>query len=284
MKTKTENNIWKGRFKNTTFIGVIFVFLFIVSSSVAPVLAQPPYTLNHHGSLRDADGKAVDGSADITFRLYEQHDSGEPIWSEMISDVVVHHGRFSVELGNQTPLNGLAFDKQYYLGVEVNSDGEMEPRSPLTSVLYAIRSILDSDTLRELSCAKNQFVRFNGDAWECFSASFPDKIHSHSGELPEQPMVCENFQKGTSWMLAVDDCVGKLNTPRPYEGCSVKTEHYMQPYSKSNWGCLQTLMGSNDDGNTDVYLRTWRQDDSGWGVWKLINDVTTTGCRAGDCG
>jgi hypothetical protein len=65
------------------------------------------------------------------------------IWSQ-VTTVETKNGYFSIILGNNPnmPLN-IKFDKQYYLGVQLSDGNEMQPRSPLNSVPYAL-SIADN--------------------------------------------------------------------------------------------------------------------------------------------
>ena len=99
-----------------------------------------PRLIRFQGALGDPDKKPVeDGSFNLTFRLYDRESEGTPLWEETREGITVEDGLLDVELGSKMPLT-LAFDKQYYLGVEVESDGEMSPRFKLTSVPYALKS------------------------------------------------------------------------------------------------------------------------------------------------
>jgi hypothetical protein len=71
--------------------------------------------------------------------LYDSDIEEVSLWKE-IQDVYVEDGILDVELGINEPIN-LPFDKQYWLGVEVESDGEMSPRFRLKSVPYSFRSM-----------------------------------------------------------------------------------------------------------------------------------------------
>jgi hypothetical protein len=97
----------------------------------------PPY-IRFQARLAGTQGVPLDGSFNITFRLYDTDIGGQPLWEEA-QDVYVEEGILDVELGLATELN-LPFDRQYWLGVEVESDGEMSPRFKLATVPYAFRS------------------------------------------------------------------------------------------------------------------------------------------------
>jgi hypothetical protein len=97
----------------------------------------PPY-IRFQAQLTDGQGAYLEGSFNITFRLYDTDIAGQPLWEEA-QDVYVEEGILDTVLGKATPFN-LTFDKQYWLGVEVGTDGEMSPRFELTTVPYAFKS------------------------------------------------------------------------------------------------------------------------------------------------
>jgi hypothetical protein len=98
-----------------------------------------PRIIRFQAKLGNSLEAPVDGIFTLTFRLYTTETEGEPLWEEVQQNINVENGILDVELGSVTPLD-LTFDKQYWLGVEVDSDGEMTPRFKLTSVPYAFTS------------------------------------------------------------------------------------------------------------------------------------------------
>jgi len=92
--------------------------------------------------LTDGAGNLVpDGNYPITFNIYDDATLGGPhlLWSEPHTAVAVSKGGFSVILGSITPL-ALAFDTQYWLGVQVGADPELTPRVTLAASPYSLRS------------------------------------------------------------------------------------------------------------------------------------------------
>jgi len=57
-------------------------------------------------------------------------------WTETQTAIQISNGIFQVQLGSVTPLN-LPFDESYWISIEINTDGEMSPRTRLASVPYA---------------------------------------------------------------------------------------------------------------------------------------------------
>jgi hypothetical protein len=97
-----------------------------------------PTTIRFTGKLKDKNQNPLNGTYSIKFRLYDTETQGVALWQET-QTVSISNGVLDVELGSVTPI-GLAFDEQYWLGIEVGTDGEMTPRFKLTSVPYSFIS------------------------------------------------------------------------------------------------------------------------------------------------
>ena len=102
----------------------------------AQSLADVPDTLNYQGYLTDPAGVAIDGTLDITFRIYDQASGGVPLYEEP-QTVAIANGLFSITLG---PLPDGIFDGPRWLGIAVSPDAEMTPRVELSSVAYAFEA------------------------------------------------------------------------------------------------------------------------------------------------
>jgi hypothetical protein len=118
---------------------LLLVLSFSAPLLLAPVAqATPPSTMSYQGRLTDGAGNNVpDGPYAVTFKLYDAATGGALLWTETQAAVTVTGGLFSVVLGSTTPL-AVPFDRQYWLGITVAADPEMTPRTPLTSVPYAM--------------------------------------------------------------------------------------------------------------------------------------------------
>lgn len=91
---------------------IIAVFSVVVIITIfALAQGQVPHLINFQGRLSNQDGNSLTGPHNITFRI----DDGD------------------------TALD-LPFDDNYWIGIEVDSDGEMNPRRKLVSVAYAYRA------------------------------------------------------------------------------------------------------------------------------------------------
>lgn len=106
--------------------------------SVSGLFAQKQ-AMSIQGVLRDANGTSVpDASYSIKFNLYTALVGGVLKWSETQSIPVVN-GVYSATLGKvNTTLKDLDYNIQYFLGITINGQTEMAPRTELTLSPYAI--------------------------------------------------------------------------------------------------------------------------------------------------
>lgn len=72
----------------------------------------------------------------LTFRIYNLGAGGTALWEETHLAVSVKKGVFEVLLGSITPLD-LKFDNDYWLSIEIDDRGEIDPREKMVSVGYA---------------------------------------------------------------------------------------------------------------------------------------------------
>ena len=107
------------------------VVLLIASLSFTLSAAPPPKTIGYQGYLKDAAGKPVTVMTNLTFRLYSSISGVNSVWNEVRSVTPVN-GVYSVNLGDVSPLT-IAFDRQYFLGVQVESNPELIPLQPTSS-------------------------------------------------------------------------------------------------------------------------------------------------------
>jgi hypothetical protein len=106
---------------------------------VSTASAQIPRTISYQGLLTDADGSAVlDGSYQLTFRLYNVSTGGSPSWTETQS-AQTNKGIFNIRLGDAEPLR-LRFDRPLWLGISIEGSPELAPRIALTASAYALRA------------------------------------------------------------------------------------------------------------------------------------------------
>ena len=117
-------------------IHIIIFLMLLVMTSIA--FSQIPRIINYQGLLVGSDGQIFpEGQYDLTFSLYNE--AGDLLWTEIHQQVSIKGGMFQVHLGSFVALE-LPFNQEYFLGIRVNNDPEMEPRMLLTSSAYSLKS------------------------------------------------------------------------------------------------------------------------------------------------
>jgi len=115
---------------NYLFIAVLSLMV-IVALSLSALAA--PNSLNVQGKLTTAAGSVLSGTYNFSFKLYEAYTGGTSLYEKNLTISTDSRGIYDAGL---TQVN-LPFDRQYYLGITINSDSEMQPRINLTSVPYS---------------------------------------------------------------------------------------------------------------------------------------------------
>ncbi len=122
------------------------IILLLLFCSFSELNAQTS-NLSIQGILRTAEGDAVeDVETELTFKLYLQPNTGNPIWEETIDAVEVKGGIYSVILGAGATALDVPFNAPYFLGVSVEGGIELTPRARLTSSPYAL-SLIGNDNI-----------------------------------------------------------------------------------------------------------------------------------------
>ncbi|MBU0662846.1 hypothetical protein KJ891_05285 [Candidatus Micrarchaeota archaeon] len=150
--------------------------LFAVVILALPITAYVNQ-MNVQGRL-SSSGTYSDGDYNMHFALYNVSTGGTAIWNEIhqgANEVGVSNGYFSTTLGEITALTDFNFLDQYWLGVNIENDGEMAPRSRLTPLpgCYTSKTaedvnctscISDSDADNDLTISTDKQVVLLGGA------------------------------------------------------------------------------------------------------------------------
>ncbi len=119
---------------------MLFAAVVLTITTISVVNAASPSLVNYQGILTDPGGTPQVGTFNVSFALYSTPIGGSPLWSESQSVTTNADGLFNVLLGSSTPLTDVYFvGTDRYLGVAVSPDGEMIPRTQITSVGYSHR-------------------------------------------------------------------------------------------------------------------------------------------------
>ena len=127
--------------RNVSLTVILFVMLLLVAS-MATAQDPFPYLMSYQGHLTDDLGAPLDTGLLMTFTIYDDS-TGSGIWWSETQVVQIVNGLFAVQLGsiNSIPdtVMGAPIDPVRYLGIQVGSDPEIDPRTRLLSVPYAFR-------------------------------------------------------------------------------------------------------------------------------------------------
>ncbi len=103
--------------------------------------ATIPTAFSYQGTLRDVNGNLINGTVNLSLRLYGEVTGGTALYTEDFTNVNVRDGLFTVIVGDAKVLPASVFNTfPLYLGIKVNSDAEMLPRQRLHPVPYAMQS------------------------------------------------------------------------------------------------------------------------------------------------
>ncbi|MFZ1731283.1 MAG: hypothetical protein WBQ23_09585 [Bacteroidota bacterium] len=120
-------------------LSVPFLQALILLTVITATSRAQDQVISYQGVLTDISGQPVaNGSHSLTFALYDAQTGGAALWSE-VQNATTTNGVFNVQLGRATALT-LPFDRQYWLGIRVETGAELTPRSPLNMVPYAIHA------------------------------------------------------------------------------------------------------------------------------------------------
>jgi len=102
----------------------------------ATAAAAVPTTIGWQGVVSDG-GNLLQGAHDLTFRLYTTASGGTALWTETQTLTLVD-GVGEAVLGSVQSLGAVDFAQALWLGVAVDGGAELEPRTELTAVPYAL--------------------------------------------------------------------------------------------------------------------------------------------------
>lgn len=171
------------RFVVFTIVGGLFVLL----SSFA-IFASVPTEMNYQGILTNTSNDPVaDSSYSVVFTIYDAPTSGISFWTET-QNVTTSDGLFTVLLGSTTPIEDSVFNgTAIYLGISIEGDPEISPRSIISSVPYAFHA------------ATADVAMTNGtDSSGWFAGGNLEDLHTGSGELTSYPHI--NFEYGIKFI------------------------------------------------------------------------------------
>src|SRR4029434_7032396 len=128
--------------------------LLLAGLSALPLLEGPACASTHllpfQGRLTDANGQAIpDGARVVQFKIYDAPVGGRAVWNGEVQKLSVNGGLVSTLLGSKADLSAVDFNRQIYLEltVDANGDGSITPADPpllpRQSILPAVFAVED---------------------------------------------------------------------------------------------------------------------------------------------
>jgi hypothetical protein len=134
----------------------VLAFFVILVLAACPCWGGIPNMINYQGMLTDDGGTPLDGTYNLSFKIYGSKSGPDSVWWEHHTGVTVSDGLFSVMLGSISSLSYSVFnDTIRYLGISVDFGAELSPRTRLTSVSYAYRSLWSDSAAYTVVGAEN---------------------------------------------------------------------------------------------------------------------------------
>lgn len=119
---------------------------------VVPANPAVPSLINYQGYLTDTLGDPLQGLHTLTFSVYADNaPEATPLWTEVHGSLFLNEGLFHVILGSLTGFPDTLFETSpRWIGIRVDSEAEISPRTELTSVPWALKAATANQATRAL--------------------------------------------------------------------------------------------------------------------------------------
>jgi len=126
----------------------------VVGFSVAR--AQTPKTLSFSGQLTEGS-TLLDAVVPMTFKLYDDGGTWTE-WTETHPSVSVVNGLFTVLLGGINPLPDSLFTGPLFVGIQVDDDPELSPRTALSGSACTMEPMYEVLTFKSINLNPSWYV------------------------------------------------------------------------------------------------------------------------------
>lgn len=136
-------------------------------------IADAPSLLPYRGRLTDAQGaELINGIRTVQFKLYSQPVGGAPVWAGEVLKTSINGGLVDVLLGTKTPLTGIDLNRQLFLEVtmDVNGDDQISADDP---PFFPRQTVLPALFAKEALKARST-QKLNGADWTALLSSGTD--------------------------------------------------------------------------------------------------------------
>lgn len=154
--------------KKSSLFLVVFTLVFMVTD----IMADIPQLIGFQAVLNGPDGKPIrNQEVSLEFRIYDAAVGGSQKWMESRMETTDNNGAVDIILGQQTVLpHNLFIESNRWLGVRINTDAEIFPRTRLVSESYAFQAIrADTSQYAQNGVPQGVIVMWSGSV-----SSIPD--------------------------------------------------------------------------------------------------------------
>lgn len=126
----------------------LLIAIVVLILLTATISAAIPQQISYQGRLTSSAGTPITGTKSLTFKIYDGGDA--MLWDSGPVSVTCTDGLFSVILGGAGQpalLPGVLTDPEATLGITVESDPELSPRTKLTSAPFSYTALIAPDYL-----------------------------------------------------------------------------------------------------------------------------------------
>lgn len=119
----------------------VFVACLTLAAAGTALAEDVPSVMTSQGVVRNEAGDVVNGVYALNFKLYNQQNGGQLLWSEVKNNLAVENGVYSTVLGTVNPLPAALFEQNDSVWLAISIEGEDDlPRVRVTSVPYAFEA------------------------------------------------------------------------------------------------------------------------------------------------
>ncbi|TFH64335.1 MAG: hypothetical protein E4G91_06130 [Candidatus Zixiibacteriota bacterium] len=229
---------------------ILMLTLLLIAMSVS-VDAEVPQIINYQGRLTNTGGDPVpDGSYLMNFKLYGSEIDHDSLWWSGFQPVTVTNGLFTYQLGlgNPIPSDFFGPGSDLFLGVTIDNNPEMVPRTRITSSAFAFQAIY-SDTANVAIIAQD--IACN----HCISTDDIDDGCITTDKILPSAITSDKIQNGAVTSAKIFD--GTINSDDIASG-GVSLSNLAQ------------------SGATDAQAITWNGSESQWQP-SVVGDITSVG-------
>jgi hypothetical protein len=217
--------------------------ILIAATAASTAWAEAPDVITFQGRLSNAqNSQPVTGCLNMIFSIYTSQNATTPIWAEAHTSpcVQVTNGQFSADLGSLVSFSskGLQFDEQYFLGIRVGTDNEMNPRKPLTSVAYALHALhaQNSDHANNSDHSNNsENANNSGHSDRATNSDNADYATSANSALTANHANRADFALGVMEARVAEVMAGLRGGDLPMPGSAVYTSPVLALNDASTW-------------------------------------------------